>query len=236
MAKRVDHTGTATGVGTRQAAALELEQTAPQGKPVSQSAQRVATPEHPDEDPSTHDAQTQDHPPDPGLASDGRSGILGAAYESSADSQARPSPSRPGTFPVANWDRYEFVNLLGRGGMGSVYKAIDKRLGRLVALKFVRGDDERLLKRFLQEARAQARIEHPGICKVLDVGEVEDKPYIAMQFVDGQSLQQATPYLSQDEKVQIIKDSAAALHAAHQAGILHRDIKPANIISGEKWR
>ncbi|HMY59915.1 MAG TPA: protein kinase, partial [Pseudomonadota bacterium] len=112
----------------------------------------------------------------------------------------------------------------------SVYKAIDKRLGRLVALKFVRGDDERLLKRFLQEARAQARIEHPGICKVLDVGEVEDKPYIAMQFVDGQSLQQATPYLSQDEKVQIIKDSAAALHAAHQAGILHRDIKPANIM------
>ncbi|HMY58648.1 MAG TPA: hypothetical protein PK472_10355, partial [Pseudomonadota bacterium] len=97
---------------------MELEQTAPQGKPVSQSAQRVATPEHPDEDPSTHDAQTQDHPPDPGLASDERSGILGAAYESSADSQARPSPSRPGTFPVANWDRYEFVNLLGRGGMG----------------------------------------------------------------------------------------------------------------------
>ena len=69
---------------------------------------------------------------------------------------------------------------------GSVYKAIDKGSGRLVALKFVRGDDGGCSRDSLVEARAQARIEHPGICKVLDVGEVEDKPYIAMQFVDGQ--------------------------------------------------
>lgn len=72
-----------------------------------------------------------------------------------------------------------------------MYKARDRRIHRIVALKFIRGGDERLTKRFLQEACLQARVEHPGICKVLEVGEVEGKAYIAMQFVDGQSLLQA---------------------------------------------
>src|SRR3954467_3256591 len=68
-------------------------------------------------------------------------------------------------FPVPSWDRYEFIELLGRGGMGEVYKARDKRLGRIVALKFILGSDPDLVMRFLQEARAQARIDHPNICK-----------------------------------------------------------------------
>lgn len=133
-------------------------------------------------------------------------------------------------FPVANWDRYEFLSLLGQGGMGAVYKARDRRIRRTVALKFIRGGDERLTQRFMQEARAQSRVEHPGICKVLEVGEIEGKSYIAMQFVDGPSLQQARHELSLLDKVAVIKEAAEALHAAHEQGIIHRDIKPANIM------
>lgn len=139
-------------------------------------------------------------------------------------------PGAVGEFPVSDWDRYEFLSLLGQGGMGAVYKARDRRLRRVVALKFIRGGDDRLTQRFMQEARAQSRIDHPGICKVLEVGDVEGKFYIAMQYVDGPSLQQAKAELTLNEKVLIIKEAAEALHAAHELGIVHRDIKPANIM------
>lgn len=129
-----------------------------------------------------------------------------------------------------NWDRYEFLRLLGQGGMGEVYKARDRRLRRIVALKFIRGSDERMTQRFMQEARAQARIDHPHVCKVFEVGEVASKSYIAMQFVDGPSLEQAKPLLSLLDKVGLVKQVAEALHCAHELGIIHRDIKPAYIL------
>ena len=132
-------------------------------------------------------------------------------------------PNAVGEFPVSNWDRYEFLSLLGQGGMGAVYKARDRRLRRIVALKFIRGGDDRLTQRFMQEARAQSRIDHPGVCKVLEVGDVEGKFYIAMQYVDGPSLQQAKAELTLNEKVLIIKEAAEALHAAHELGIVHRE-------------
>lgn len=69
-------------------------------------------------------------------------------------------------FPVAHWERYEFIKHLGRGGMGAVYMARDPRLNRLIALKFLHGRDEQMTLRFMQEARAQARIDHPHICKM----------------------------------------------------------------------
>lgn len=133
-------------------------------------------------------------------------------------------------YPVVDWDKYEFLSILGRGGMGAVYKARDRRLNRLVALKFILGDDPALVQRFLQEAHAQARLDHPNLCRVYEVGQVEGKPYIAMQFISGQPLDRACTEMSLHQKVELIRDAALALHEAHRAGIIHRDIKPANIM------
>ncbi len=133
-------------------------------------------------------------------------------------------------FPAPHWDKYEFVEVLGRGGMGAVYKATDRRLGRPVALKFIHGDDRGMIQRFLQEARAQARLDHPHICKVYEVGTVDGKPYIAMELIVGQTLDRSCARLTMTEKLQLLTDAAAAVHAAHAQGVIHRDLKPANIM------
>ena len=110
--------------------------------------------------------------------------------------------------PPAQIGPYRLGRKLGEGGMGAVYKARDPRLNRPIALKFIHSSDDEMILRFMQEARAQARIDHPGICKVYEVGEVEGKAYIAMQFIDGPSLQQAAGQLAIGEKAQIIRDAA----------------------------
>ena len=130
---------------------------------------------------------------------------------------------RAAAFPVGDWDRYEFVRLLGRGGMGAVYQARDKRLGRMVALKFITVTSPQTTARFIQEARAQSRLDHPNVCKVYEVGEVAGLPYIAMQLVTGESLDRAGRSLTQTEKVQLLRDVARAIHTAHELGIIHRD-------------
>ncbi|HEX2570450.1 MAG TPA: protein kinase [Polyangia bacterium] len=140
------------------------------------------------------------------------------------------APPSPSTSPLARWDRYELLEPLGQGGMGAVYKARDRRLGRIVALKFIRGVDPHAIPRFLQEARAQARIDHPHVCKVYEAGEVEGQSYIAMQLVPGQRLDQAARDMSLPEKVQVMKTVAEAMHEAHKLGIIHRDLKPSNIL------
>ena len=131
---------------------------------------------------------------------------------------------------VAHWDRYELLELLGRGGMGSVYKARDRRLDRTIAIKFLLGADPTLTMRFLREARAQARIDHPNVCRVYEVGEIGGHAYIALQFVDGEPLHQAAVRMSLDEKIAAMRDVAAAIQEAHRLGIVHRDVKPANIM------
>ncbi|HMU38239.1 MAG TPA: protein kinase [Pseudomonadota bacterium] len=143
-------------------------------------------------------------------------------------------PAATHRFPVENWERYEFEKLLGQGGMGAVYKARDKRLGRTVALKFIKGGDEQMTHRFLQEARAQSRLEHPGICHVYEVGEVEGKAYIAMQFVDGDNLDKAQKSMTLEQKVEILRDIAQAMHHAHEKGVIHRDLKPSNVMVEKK--
>ncbi len=143
-------------------------------------------------------------------------------------------------FPVTDWDRYEIQEFIGRGGMGDVYRAHDPRLGRNVALKFLRRAEPDLVERFTREARAQARIDHDNVCPVYEVGEIEGHSYIAMQYVAGGSLKQITDLLSLRQKVSIMADVADALHAAHLAGLIHRDIKPGNILvehhTDEGWR
>jgi serine/threonine-protein kinase len=134
----------------------------------------------------------------------------------------------------ATWDRYEIVEALGEGGMGAVYKARDRRLGRTVALKFILGAHPNLVLRFLQEARAQARIDHPNICRVYEVGQVDGRAYIAMQLVNGIDLSAAAPRMSLDQQVAAMRDIALAIHEAHKLGIVHRDLKPANILVEQK--
>jgi len=135
-------------------------------------------------------------------------------------------------FPVPGWERYEGRRFLGQGGMGRVFLAYDRTLRRNVALKFVRGDDQELIRRLLSEARSQARVEHERVCQVHEVGEVQSKPYIAMQFVDGLPLDRLSSELklTVEQKVLVLREAAEGVHAAHRAGLIHRDLKPSNIL------
>lgn len=143
-------------------------------------------------------------------------------------------------FPVKDWQRYEFRKLLGQGGMGLVYQAWDVQLHRLVALKFLRSNNTETSQRFLLEARAQSRIDHENVCKVYEAGEENDTPYIAMQYIEGKSLRSVKKELQLEQKIQIVRDIALGLHAAHRLGIIHRDIKSDNIMVTQtedgQWR
>src|SRR5262245_40769883 len=99
--------------------------------------------------------------------------------DSAAESWSSPLPSPLG-------ERYEDIRLLGEGGMGTVYRARDRRLGRVVALKLLRKVDPELARRLLQEARAQARVQHDLVCRVYEAGEAGGEPFIVMQYIDGE--------------------------------------------------
>jgi len=128
------------------------------------------------------------------------------------------------------WGPYRILGLLGEGSVGRVFRALDPDLGRPVALKILQRTDPTTLERFLNEARAQARIEHPCVAKVYRVGEEGGQPYIAMQFVDGATLREAAPLLDLEAKVRIAAQVCEGVHAAHRLGIVHRDLKPSNIM------
>jgi len=133
-------------------------------------------------------------------------------------------------WPAPDWALYRCERLLGTGGMGRVYLAWDTRLNRRVAVKFLSSDDPECVQRFFREAQAQARIDHPHVGKVYEVGEVRGRPYIAMQYIDGRALSAAAAGMSLEQKVLIVRQAAEAAHAAHRMGLIHRDIKPANIM------
>jgi TolB-like protein/predicted Ser/Thr protein kinase len=130
---------------------------------------------------------------------------------------------------------YRITEKLGEGGMGEVYLADDTALGRKVALKFLPAyleHDETARKRFIREARSAAAIDHPYICKIYEVGEVEDKHFIAMEYVEGEELKEkmARGRLPLKETLRIASQIAGALAEAHEKGIVHRDLKPANVM------
>lgn len=129
-----------------------------------------------------------------------------------------------------SFGRYTILEFLGQGGMGQVFKAYDPTLSRHVALKFIREENPELTQRLMVEARSQARIDHSHICKVYEVGEIGGRVYIALQFIEGQTLCEIYPQLTLEQRIQLMKEVCDAIHAAHRTGLIHRDLKPANIL------
>jgi serine/threonine protein kinase len=146
--------------------------------------------------------------------------------ELSARPPEREFPSIPG---------YEILGVLGRGGMGRVYKSRHLNLNRLVALKVILDDDDADLERvarFRAEAKAIARLQHPNIVQIYEVGEHNSYPYLCLELVEGGSLKEhmrGTP-MSGLRAARLVETLARAVHAAHQQGVIHRDLKPANIL------
>ena len=137
--------------------------------------------------------------------------------------------------------RYKIVERLGAGGMGEVYKAEDTTLGRPVALKFLAAhllNDDEAKARFLREAKAAAVIRHPNICTVFEVAEENGKTFLAMDYLEGESLEERIEQgpLPLKDVLDIGRQIAEGLEAAHEKGIVHRDIKPANVMVDAKGR
>jgi eukaryotic-like serine/threonine-protein kinase len=133
-------------------------------------------------------------------------------------------------------DRYRIVGLLGKGGMGEVYRADDLRLDQPVALKFLppglEADRERL-ERFYNEVRMARTVAHPAVCRVYDIGDVEGQHFLSMEYVDGENLAlllRRIGRLAADKAMDIAQQLSAGLAAAHDKGVLHRDLKPENVM------
>ena len=133
--------------------------------------------------------------------------------------------------------RYRIIELLGRGGMGEVYRADDITLNQSVALKFLPalfGQDQKWLDRFRNEVRLARQVTHPNVCRVFDIGEYQGEQFISMEYVDGENLASLVRRIGRvphDKAVQMARQLRAGLSAAHDRGVrLHRDLKPANVM------
>ncbi len=133
--------------------------------------------------------------------------------------------------PGTNFGFYRLIELLGEGGMGQVWKAMDLRLERVVALKVLKELDEVNRKALIAEAKTASQLTHPNIAVIFDAGEVDGSPYIAMEFVEGRTLvEQLGRAWDEDDLRKLAVQAAEALDHAHHKGIVHRDIKPANLV------
>ena len=133
-------------------------------------------------------------------------------------------------------ERYRIVALLGRGGMGEVYRAEDLTLTQVVAIKFLPASfsqDPSVLERFHSEVRVARQISHPNVCRVFDIGDADGTPFLTMEYVDGEDLSSVVRRigrLPQDKAAELSRQICAGLAAAHDRGIIHRDLKPANLM------
>ena len=131
--------------------------------------------------------------------------------------------------------KYDVLDVVGRGGMGIVYKAIDPGIGRLVAIKMMTAgfvDDPDLLKRFYREAQSAGKLQHPNIVTIYDLGDQDGNPYMVMQFLEGESLDSIIASrrpVSLEQKLNTVIQVCNGLSYAHQHNVIHRDIKPANV-------
>ena len=139
-------------------------------------------------------------------------------------------------------DRYRVIGLLGRGGMGEVYRADDLKLGTPVALKFLPralAADPSRYRRFLAEVRLTREVSHPNVCRVYDIGEMGGLLFLSMEYIDGEDLASLLTRIGRlpaDKALDIARQIAAGLAAAHHRGVLHRDLKPANIMLDGRGR
>src|SRR5437667_8394738 len=142
----------------------------------------------------------------------------------------------PGTMLA---ERYRIVGLVGKGGMGEVYRADDLKLGQPVALKFLPDrllSDGASLARFHREVRVARQVSHKNVCRVYDIGELDGHHFISMEFIKGEelaSLLRRIGRLPSDKAIEIARQVCAGLAAAHNRGVLHRDLKPANVMIDE---
>jgi serine/threonine protein kinase len=137
--------------------------------------------------------------------------------------------------PSNDFGEYELIEEIARGGMGVVYKARQRKLDRIVALKMIRADqfDSRsAVLRFQNEAQAAAKLDHPGIVAIFDVGDLDGQPYLSMAYIDGEDLAARICHgrMGPQEAARIVRDVSQAIQHAHERGIVHRDLKPPNIL------
>jgi CheY-like chemotaxis protein/predicted Ser/Thr protein kinase len=151
------------------------------------------------------------------------------------DERTDPSVLRDGFF--ASLPRYEYLGTLGRGGMGTVFKANDRELNEVIAIKVMgrAGGEERdtVLRRFKGEVSLNRKISHPNVCRLYDYGVVEDRPYLTMEFVEGRHLGTLIDLegpVPAKKALPILAQITRAVAAAHAAGIVHRDLKPVNVM------
>src|SRR5271155_4982064 len=169
--------------------------------------------------------------------------------------RAVPLPRSPGRQPVRAQinvpilqpgdvlaGRYEVLQLLGEGGMGAVYKAMDRELGRPVAMKLIRPElaaHPAILARFKQELLLSHQVTHKNVIRIYDLGDADGVKFITMEFVEGQDLHaliQEKQKFSPEEAVEIMQQVCRALEAAHSVGVIHRDLKPQNIMRDRTGR
>jgi serine/threonine protein kinase len=203
-------------------------------------------------DPAPPEASPADRSAEPGIpagpSSSASGSILGQIGRIAERPQAPPLSAAPEErIPVElpkQFGRYRILEQLGKGSMGSIYLAQDTQLGRRVALKvphLLRGDDgspDRIsLDRFYHEARAAATVDHPNLCPVYDVGQIDGIPYLTMAYIKGRPL---SKYIRRDRPMSqrraavVVRKLAQALEEAHYNGVVHRDLKPSNIMVNDR--